>query len=55
MRPETPPADLRGACAMLWIETKTFDDAKLLYDRMWGVEIREEDDITQLRVRGDPV
>lgn len=38
---------------MLWIETKTPEDAKFLYERMWGVELREGDGVTQLRVRGE--
>lgn len=38
---------------MLWIETKTPEDAKLLYDRMWGVEMREVEGVAQLRGRGE--
>jgi hypothetical protein len=38
---------------MLWIETKTPEDAKRIRDRLWEVEIREGDDHTELRVRGE--
>lgn len=38
---------------MLWIETKTLDEAKSLYDRMWGLELHEAEGVTIGRVRGE--
>lgn len=38
---------------MLWIETKTADEARALYEGMWGIEVHDADGVTTARVRGD--
>lgn len=38
---------------MLWIETKTPQDAKQLVDRMWGLEVVESPNATVFTVRGE--
>lgn len=38
---------------MLWIETRTPEDARHLQERMWGMELRETASGAEYRVRGD--
>ena len=45
--------DLQRTSAMLWIETRTPEEAKQLQERMWGIEEHESDSGVQLRVRGE--
>jgi hypothetical protein len=38
---------------MLWIESKTPEDARRIHDRLWGVENHESDGQTLFRARGE--
>lgn len=45
--------DLHRTSAMLWIETKTPEEAKQLQERMWGLELHESDSGAEFRMRGE--
>ena len=38
---------------MLWIDTKTSEEAKHIQDRKWGADFRETPDGTIIGVRGE--